>query len=213
MASVLRETFYRNDDVLAISQALLGKHLCSKVGKTLTSGIIVETEAYRAPEDKASHAHGNRRTQRTETMFQDGGVCYIYLCYGIHHLFNVVTGSRGQAHAVLVRALEPVEGMLMMQQRRGLERSCHRLTGGPGMLTQALGIGIEQNGQCLDGHHKVWIEDHGRMISPGEILSSPRVGVDYAGECALWDWRFRIKGNPWTSRPHEVVYDRIPTHG
>ncbi|NND06920.1 MAG: DNA-3-methyladenine glycosylase [Saprospiraceae bacterium] len=201
MGRVLSADFFMQDDVLAISQALLGKHLYSKVGGVTTSGIIVETEAYRAPEDKASHAYGNRRTKRTATMFLPGGICYVYLCYGIHHLFNVVTGAAEKAHAILIRALEPCVGIEVMQSRRQQHRKPDELTSGPGKLSQALDITMQQNGQLLDGSQHIWIEDHGQVIDPEHIIRSPRVGVDYAEECAAWNWRFRIKDNSWTSKP------------
>ena len=197
----LSTDFYRQDDVLTIGEGLLGKHLYSKVGGVITAGMIVETEAYRAPEDKASHAYGDRRTTRTATMFLPGGICYIYLCYGIHHLFNVVTGAAEKAHAILIRALEPSVGIKVMKSRRRQHANRADLTSGPGRLSQALGITVQHNGQLLDGSQHIWIEDHGQIIEPDHIIRSPRVGVDYAEECAAWNWRFRIKDNPWTSKP------------
>lgn len=201
MGKVLSVDFYRHGDVLSISKALLGKYMFSRRGSQITAGMIVETEAYRAPEDKASHAYGHRRTKRTATMYLPGGISYVYLCYGIHHLFNVVTGAAEEAHAVLIRAIEPYTGMEIMQARRNLKAQTLQLTSGPGKLCQAMGITRQENGQMLDGSQDIWIEDHGQVINPQQILSTPRIGVDYADECASWNWRFRVKGNPWTSKP------------
>lgn len=177
----------------------MGKHLCTQIDGVFTSGMIVETEAYRAPEDKASHAYNNRRTARTETMFKQGGICYIYLCYGIHHLFNIVTGGTGTAHAVLIRAVEPVAGIEHMLKRRKMNTPSRWLSGGPGLLTRALGINKNHNAISVSKSPTIWIEGRGSTIPSNMILASPRVGVDYAEECAEWPWRFRIKDNLWCS--------------
>lgn len=193
--------FYRRADVVAISRELLGKYLFSRVpGSVVTGGRIVETEAYAGPEDRASHAHGNRRTARTEIMFHAGGVAYVYLCYGMHALVNVVTGSRGVPHAVLLRAVEPMQGIEVMLVRRRRTRVDRRLAGGPGMLSEALGIDTGCNGLDLRGG-RIWIEDRGSAVTDGDIITGPRVGVDYAGPDAALPWRFRIRANPWTSLP------------
>jgi DNA-3-methyladenine glycosylase len=199
-APILDESFYQDRDVLKLGEELLGKFLCTNIDGIYTSGKIVETEAYRAPEDKASHAYGNRRTSRTEVMFHPGGQAYVYLCYGIHHLFNVVTGPEGQAHAILIRAIEPVDGIDEMLKRRQMRKTAYQLTSGPGVLTRALGITTQWNGSWLTSGKHIWIEDRNTGISGKDVLKSPRVGVDYAEECAAWDWRFRIKDNPWCSR-------------
>lgn len=199
MGKLLDEAFYLSEDVVNLSQLLLGKYLCTCFDGQYTCGKIVETEAYRAPEDKASHAFGNRRTHRTEIMFKKGGHAYIYLCYGIHHLFNVVTGPGDLAHAILIRAVEPAEGVDHMLSRRKMKKINYRLTNGPGILTQALGLTTALNGHSLMEKNSLWIEDRNINLSPDEVISSPRVGVDYAEECALWDWRFRIRDNPWCS--------------
>lgn len=198
----LSSDFYQQEDVLAISQALLGMWLFTRLpdssGKLVTcAGVIVETEAYRAPDDKASHAYNYRRTQRTETMFCAGGVAYVYLCYGIHHLFNVVTGPKDCPHAVLIRAVNPVVGIEHMMKRRGLDAVQPRLSSGPGALTMALGIQTKHDRIDLGGD-AIWIEDRGREFPV--IQSSPRIGVDYAGDCALLPWRFFIAGDPFVSR-------------
>jgi DNA-3-methyladenine glycosylase len=184
MTTILPRSFYQRDDVLAVSRELLGMVLCSKVDGVVTKGRIVETEAYRGPEDRACHAYNDRRTERTEVMFWDGGVAYVYLCYGIHSLFNVVTHCEGVPHAVLVRAIEPIEGVETMRKRRGREP----LAGGPGTLTQALGITTAHNGVALDGD-LIWIEE-GQPVE--KVTTGPRIGVDYAGEWAEMPWRFRV---------------------
>lgn len=189
---ILPTEFYLRDDVVLIAKELLGKFLCSFVGGEYTAGMIIESEAYRAPEDRASHAFGNRRTKRTAVMFQEGGLCYVYLCYGIHHLINVTTNIKDIPHAVLIRALKPTDGinsMLRRRQKRALEAS---LTAGPGSVAQALGIHTGHTGISLQGP-EVWIEDRHIDIDPKEIIASPRVGIDYAGADALLPWRFRIQ--------------------
>lgn len=193
--------FYRRPDVVQIAKALLGKRLMTRVqGRVVTGGRIVETEAYAGPEDRASHAYGNRRTARTEVMFRNGGVAYIFRCYGMHSLFNVVTNVDGVPHAVLIRAVEPVVGIETMMVRRGRRRLDRRVAGGPGMLTEALGIGLDHNGCRLTGT-AVWIEDVGEPVVAGDLEAGPRVGVDYAGPDAALPWRFRVRGCPWTSLP------------
>jgi DNA-3-methyladenine glycosylase len=184
MTTILPRSFYQRDDVLAVSRELLGMVLCSKVDGVVTKGRIVETEAYRGPEDRACHAYNNRRTERTEVMFWDGGVAYVYLCYGIHSLFNVVTYCEGVPHAVLIRAIEPIEGVETMRKRRGRQP----LAGGPGTLTQALGITTAHNGVSLDGN-LIWIEE-GQPVE--QVTAGPRVGIDYAGEWAEVPWRFQV---------------------
>lgn len=188
----LTKSFYQRDDVLAISQELLGKVLYSFIDNVLTAGIITETEAYRGVDDRASHAYGNRRTKRTEVMYQEGGVCYVYLCYGIHALLNVVTHKLNQPHAVLIRALKPIKGIEHMRKRRRTIKNDSQLTSGPGSLTQALGITTRHNGISLEGN-LIWIEDQNIIILPEEIISSPRIGIDYAKEDAFLPWRFQLK--------------------
>lgn len=187
----LLKSFYQREDVLTISQELLGKTLYSTIGGVLTAGIIIETEAYRGIEDRASHAYKGRRTKRTEVMYQEGGVCYIYLCYGIHTLLNVVTHGLDHPDAVLIRALYPTHGIDRMRLRRKKNIFDAQLTSGPGSLCQALGITRQYNGLSLESS-VLWIEDQGLDFYSNEIIASPRVGVDYAGEDALLPWRFRI---------------------
>ena len=196
--SKLKQNFYLRDNVLQISRDLLGKVLCTKLNGNLTSGIIVETEAYAGVTDRASHAYNNRRTPRTETMFAKGGTAYVYLCYGIHHLFNVVTNVEGVPHAVLIRAVEPIKGIDIMLHRRNMVKVHPRLTAGPGCLTQALGLHTSHSGISLLGD-SIWIEE-GKPIQDNLIMTSPRIGVEYAGDDAKLPWRYYIENNPWVSR-------------
>ncbi|MDX6766915.1 MAG: DNA-3-methyladenine glycosylase [Candidatus Methylacidiphilales bacterium] len=194
----LSRLFYQGDDVVAIARTLLGKRLCTHIGGVVTSGRIVETEAYGGITDRASHAFGGRRTTRTETMYAAGGLAYVYLCYGLHHLFNVVTGPEGRPDAVLVRAVEPLEGVEVMLRRRRMESAARRLTAGPGVMSQALGITTAIDRCDLRGD-RVWIVDDGVSVAGADVVCSPRVGVDYAGEDARRPWRFRIRGHRFTS--------------
>ena len=189
--------FYRGEDVVAIAKRLLGCELHTNFNGIHTSGIIVETEAYGGIRDKASHSYGGRRTKRTEIMYSEGGVGYVYLCYGIHHLFNVVTNSEGMPDAVLIRAIEPKVGLDIQLERRGLKKLARNVGGGPGLVSRALGLSTEQTGESLISEN-IWI-DLGQELNDDEIIASPRVGVDYAEEHALWPWRFRVKGNGFTS--------------
>lgn len=194
----LPSEFYLREDVLQISKDLLGHHLCTRnADGVITSGIITETEAYKAPEDKASHAYQNKRTPRTETMFRTGGIAYVYLIYGIHQLFNVVTNVDGAAHAVLIRSIEPLDGISLMQERRDMNTTKPKLTAGPGRLTQALGITGDHNARSLRSD-SLWIEE-GEDISETNISALPRVGIDYAEEYAGKPWRFIISDSEYVS--------------
>jgi DNA-3-methyladenine glycosylase len=151
-------------------------------------GMIVETEAYGGSKDKASHAFGNRRTERTEIMFAPGGVSYVYLCYGLHHLFNIITGPAGSPEAVLVRAVQITGGHDLVRRRRpGVPEK--QWASGPGRVCAALAIGMDHNRADLGGE-QIWIEDRGVKAPAREIKRTPRIGVDYAGEWALKPWRF-----------------------
>lgn len=190
--------FYKQDNVLDIARELLGKLLVTKWDGILSSGRIVEVEAYNGVDDKASHAFGGRRTNRNEIMYASGGVAYVYLCYGIHHLFNVVTNDKEIPHAILIRALEPVKGIDTMLNRVGKSKAEFTLTRGPGNLSKALGLSTSHSGYSL--HSKeLFIADDGFVFSKKEIAASPRIGVDYAGSDALLPYRFYIKGNPFVS--------------
>lgn len=196
----LTKSFYIQEDVVQLSKDLLGKVLVTNFDNQVTAGKIVETEAYRAPDDKACHAYQNLCTNRTKIMFEEGGIAYVYLCYGIHHLFNVVTAKKGMAHAILIRAIEPLDNLELMLSRRSKSKANRQLTGGPGVMSKALGITTKFTGvTLLSKDSPIWIEDRGFNVAEENIIASPRVGVDYAEECALWDWRFRIKDSKWTS--------------
>jgi len=191
-------SFYQRKDVVKISKELLGKILVTNWKGLITSGRIVECEAYAGVIDKASHAAGGRRTARTEIMFGDGGSAYVYLCYGIHHLFNVVTNSKDIPHAILIRALEPIEGIEEMLLRTGKKKFDNTLTRGPGNVSKALEIFTKHSGMSLL-NKKLFIADDGLNYKKNEIGSSPRIGVDYAGADALLPYRFYVKGNPFVS--------------
>lgn len=199
MKKITRD-FYLRKNVVKVAQDLLGTFLVTEFEPSIiTIGKIVETEAYQGPFDKASHSYNLRRTQRTETMYLEGGVAYIYLCYGIHHLFNIVTGPKDTPHGVLIRAIEPVEGIEIMLQRRQFEKIKHTLAAGPGAMSKAMGITTAYNSENLQGK-RIWVTEREEILKPKDIIASPRVGVAYAEDHALLPWRFRIKGNPWTSR-------------
>jgi len=190
--------FYRREKVLQIAEELLGKLLVTTKDGITTSGRIVECEAYAGVPDRASHAYGGRRTKRNEVMYGEAGVAYVYLCYGIHHLFNVVTHAKDIPHAILIRSLEPVEGIKHMLHRTGKRQPGNTLTRGPGNLSKALGIYTTDSGTLLTGKN-IFLADDGFGYSRKEIYTSPRIGVDYAGEDARLPYRFYIKGNTFVS--------------
>ena len=194
----LPREFYTRSDVLEVARDLLGKKLVvpNRNGARV-AGLIVETESYRGPEDRASHAYNGRRTNRTETMYGRGGTAYVYFVYGIYNQFNVVTNVEGIPHAILVRAVEPSEGLdIIRRRRRG--RSEYELTSGPGRLCLALGIDRRLDKADLLGE-RVWIEE-GISISPSQIARGPRIGIDYAEEWIKKPWRFWVRDNPFVSR-------------
>ena len=189
---MLKATYYLNTDVVALAKDLIGKTLCTRINNTLTCGIITETEAYAGVNDKASHAYNGRRTNRTETMYSKGGVSYVYLCYGIHKLFNIVTNVKGIPHAILIRAIYPTVGIEEIVKRRGINPDSYKdkkLCVGPGKVTQALGIDMMHNNVLLTGK-EIWLQDDGIKIKPSDINVGPRIGVDYAEEDAKLPFRF-----------------------
>ncbi len=194
-------SFYQEEDVNSLAVQLLGKQLFTCINGELTGGTIVETEAYNGIIDKASHAYGGRFTNRTSTMYEAGGISYVYLCYGIHHLFNVVTAPSNTPHAVLIRGLEPYAGLDIMLRRRNMLALKPNLTAGPGALSKALGIDKNLNAKDLTGD-EIWIEDNGIRFQLQEIVAVPRVGVDYAGDHALLPWRYYVGGNRFVSKPN-----------
>ena len=190
--------FYQRENVLMIAQELLGKLLVTRWNGKLTSGRIVETEAYNGIVDKASHAFGERRTKRTEVMFGAGGFAYVYLCYGIHHLFNVVTNRQGIPHAVLIRGIEPVAGIAYMLERMNKSKPDYTVGKGPGNVSRALGIHTIHTGYSLLGD-ELYVADDGMLVEPSHIIASKRIGVDYAAEDAQLPYRFYIKGSAYVS--------------
>ena len=194
----LPASFYARKDVVVIAKELLGKLLVTEFDGERTAGRITETEAYNGVGDKASHAYGGRRTKRTEIMFGVGGTAYVYLCYGIHHLFNVVTNAADVPHAILVRGIEPVTGIPVMLQRMGKEKLDYTVGRGPGNVSKALGISVMHTSMSLL-NKEIYIADDGFKIKSSQIAASPRIGVDYAAEDALLPYRFYIKGNPYVS--------------
>lgn len=199
----LKPEYYLNEDVVGLAKDLLGKVLYTKIGDEITAGIIVETEAYFGIKDKASHAYGGRRTNRTETMYDEGGIAYVYLCYGMHHLFNVVTSVENDPHAVLIRGIEPLIGIEIIEERRNMPYAKGVISAGPGSAAKALGIDKSFNAKNLSGDD-IWIEDHGVKYNEEDIAATPRVGIAYAKEHALLPWRFFVKGNKYVSKPNKI---------
>jgi DNA-3-methyladenine glycosylase len=201
---ILHRSYYIRENVVELARDLLGKTLYTSVNGVITAGIIVETEAYAHQNDRACHAHLQKRTTRTEVMFHTGGVAYVYLVYGIHYLFNIITNVEGKADAVLVRAVEPVKGQDVMGERRNLPTETpmqvRKLTSGPGKLSKAMGISKIHYGLNLSAGKIIWIADEGVSYRNEEITTGPRIGIDYAGEDARLPWRFWVKGNRFVSR-------------
>jgi DNA-3-methyladenine glycosylase len=189
MMKILRK-FYECEDVVQIAKDLIGKYIFTHFNGEITGGIIIETEAYEGVTDRASHAFGNRRTARTEVMYANGGVAYIYLCYGVHSLFNIVTNKQGVPHAVLIRGIYPVEGLELMCKRTGKLALKPASGSGPGKVSKLLGIHYSNTGIDLLGD-EIWLEDRGLVLND-EILTGPRIGVQYAGTDAFLPYRFRV---------------------
>jgi len=196
-------SYYQNQDPVFLAKDLLGKVIFTDIDGKVTAGIIVETEAYFGIHDKASHAHGGRRTDRTEILYHEGGISYVYLCYGIHHLFNIVTSVENEPHAVLIRAIEPLIGQEIMELRRNMPSTKSAISSGPGSAAKALGIDRSFNKIELTGE-EIWLEDHNIRYTSEEIAAVPRVGVAYAQEDAFLPWRFFVKGNKYVSKPNKV---------
>ncbi|MBC7885371.1 MAG: DNA-3-methyladenine glycosylase [Saprospiraceae bacterium] len=210
-SKIISKIFYLSEDVTSLAQQLLGKFLVTNINGRYTDGMIVETEAYRAPDDRGCHAFNNRYTERTKTMFEPGGVAYVYICYGMHPMFNVVTGSKGEAHAILIRAIEPVSGLDIMIERRKLNSDTPLLTNGPAKLAVAMGITKKQDGDTLYLNNcQISIEDRGVIVAAADIIQGPRIGMStHTGPCAHRPWRFYIRGNKWVSKPLKVDYSKI----
>lgn len=190
-------SYYQRENVVEIAKDLLGKKLFTKIDHQLCAGTIVETEAYNGIYDRASHSFNGKYTERTKVLYEDGGVTYIYLCYGMHYLLNVVTNKKNVPSGILIRALEPILGIQTMLKRKNKAAMDYSLTKGPGALCKALGITKAVNNTKLISP-SIWIEDS-PPVNDSDILVGPRVGVDYAKEDKFLPYRFRIKNNKWTS--------------
>lgn len=196
---LIKRSFFLREDVVAIAKELIGKYIFTTFDGCLTFGMITETEAYAGITDKASHAFGGRNTARTEVMYRQGGTAYVYLCYGIHSLFNIVTNYAGTPHAILIRAFRPVEGINMMECRMGRKADSKSFASGPGNVAKALGIHYSASGAdlCSPKAYKetnsIWVEDRGLLPAEAQVLITPRIGVAYAGEDALLPYRFLLK--------------------
>lgn len=194
----LNRSFYLNNNVCTVAKELLGKVLATNIDGNITKGIIVETEAY-SESEKACHAYGGKLTSRTKTLFAEGGIGYVYLIYGVYNLFNVVTNKSGVGEAVLIRALEPVKNLENMEKRRGLVNNKNNLTSGPGKLSIAMGIDLGLNGIPLTDD-VIWVEDGNIRVQKSDIVTTTRIGVDYAGKDAFLPWRYYLQENPWVSK-------------
>lgn len=192
----IRREFYLQNDTVLIAKQLLGKVLYTFINGNTTAGIITETEAYTGINDRASHAWNGRRTARTETMFCDGGIAYIYLCYGIHSLFNIVTSVKNVPNAVLIRGIEPVQGIEIMRLRAAKNVLSQKSGMGPGNVSRLLGIHFSLSGTDLceipTSAQKgfIWLQDEGIEVDEREVFAGPRIGVSYAGEDAFLPYRF-----------------------
>lgn len=191
-------SFYQRADVVAITRELVGKIVVTNIDNMITAGRIVEAEAYNGPFDKAAHSYNNRRTARTEVMFSEGGVAYVYLCYGIHQMFNIVTNAKDIPNAILIRAIEPLVGIDTMLDRTKKKMHSFDLTRGPGNVAKALGIHTSQTGKSLLSD-ELYIAADGFAYEDEEVLATKRIGVDYAAEDALLPYRFIVKGNKYVS--------------
>jgi len=194
----LTQSYFLNSDVVSLAKQLLGCYIHTQINGNYCSGIITETEAYAGKNDKACHAHLGRFTERTKVMYENGGIAYVYLCYGIHHLFNIVTNTAGNADAILIRAAEPTEGVEHMLERRNKLKLTPQLTAGPGNFSKAFGITKQHNGLTVT-EHQIWLSQ-GTSITEKDIVETTRIGIDYAEEDALLPWRFYLKENKFVSK-------------
>ncbi|WP_405369373.1 DNA-3-methyladenine glycosylase [Nonlabens sp. Asnod2-A12] len=193
-------SYYQQEDVVAIAKDLIGKKIVSNINDQLTSGIITETEAYRGYDDKACHAHLGKFTDRTKVMYEDGGVAYVYLCYGIHNLFNIITNSKDQADAILIRAVEPVDGVEVMLERRNKLKLDKTLTSGPGNFSKAFALDKSHYGAFLTGD-LVWVEENDQFrFRESEITTTTRIGINYAQEDKDLPWRFYLNTSKFISK-------------
>lgn len=193
-------SFYNKNNVVHIAKQLMGTIIITQFNGQTTSGRIVETEAYIGLTDKASHSYNGKRTTRNEHMYAQAGTAYVYICYGMHHLFNVVTNKKNVPDAVLIRAIEPMQGIAYMLQRTGKPMANNTLTKGPGNVSKALGIDkIHSGSNLLLANSSITIVQDGVQFKPHEIGASKRIGVESAGEAANYPYRFYVKGNKYVS--------------
>ncbi len=188
----LQKSYFLQKDILAITRSLLGKYVFTFKDGQVAGGIISEVEAYHGTSDRASHAYGGRRTKRNEMMYHEGGVIYMFLCYGVHAMLNFVTNDRDIPDAILVRGIIPTHGTELMLQRTGKTHLTHNLCNGPGKVCKALGLSVSDNGHSLESS-EIWLEDRGLIIPDAKIDITPRIGVDYAGDDKLLPYRFLIQ--------------------
>lgn len=185
----LPPSYYLHNNVVEIAKDLIGKEIFTNIDGEITSGIIIETEAYAGLHDQASHAFAGRRTARTEVMYQEGGCAYVYLCYGIHALFNIVCNHQNIPDAVLIRGVKASRGLEMIKKRLNNTNFNNGLIYGPGRVTKALGISVSHNKTDLHGN-TIWLEKRKSSTDDIHILSTPRIGIDYAGKDASLHYRF-----------------------
>jgi DNA-3-methyladenine glycosylase len=197
----LPKSFYQRDDTLAIAKELIGKLLITNIAGELTGGLIIETEAYMGPIDRGSHAFNNKRTPRNDTMYSEGGQVYMYICYGIHDMLNIVTGKEGSPHAILIRAIQPTIGWDIIKRRRNLYNQDYRLCQGPGSLAKSLALTKVHNGLDLNGDI-IWVEDTHSAYPDKDIIAAARVGMNFEGPYKNIPWRFLVKNNKYVSRPN-----------
>ena len=196
MNKLLGQDFYLRDDVVQIARDLIGKKLVTEFDGQITSGYITETEAYAGKGDQACHAHLGKFTKRTQVMYEPGGIAYVYLCYGIHHLFNIITNQKDHADAVLIRAIEPIDGIDLMLERRNMEKTKKNISAGPGNVSKALGITKTQNTKPVTAD-KIKVYDTGKTSN---IITSTRIGIGYAGDDVDLPWRFYDKDSKFVSK-------------
>jgi len=183
------ETYFHHQDVLFLAEDLIGKYLFTNIEGQLCGGIITETEAYQGVTDRACHAFGGRRTARNEVMYAQGGVIYVFLCYGIHSLLNFVTNQKEVPEAILIRSILPTHGEELILRRTGKSQITSEIGQGPGRVSKALGVNTQHSG-CKIPSDMIWLEDREFAIPKDEIMRTPRIGIDYAGEDALLPYRF-----------------------
>lgn len=199
MKTKISKVFYSNDDVVHIARELIGKILVTNINSEITKGIIMETEAYNGFADKASHAYNGKRTSRNEHMYAVAGTAYVYICYGMHQMVNIVTNKKDVPDAILIRAVEPIQGLEIMQRRTGKLPGDYTITRGPGNVAKAFGIAKIHSGISLTGNELYLLQNDGYDLSGNTIGVSARIGIQYAGTDAALPYRFFVKGNKYVS--------------